>query len=104
MDAPKIDEPKNEIVYKYDRARRWAFTFHNYTDENVEYLKNIPADKADFIIFGFELTKEGIPHLQGYVEFGTALVRNTVKARLDPFLKKRARSMCQMHRRHEKQT
>lgn len=73
------------------KARRWCFTWNNYTKENVDYLKEIPANKADFIIFGFERAPEtDTPHLQGYVEFSTPLAMSTVKTRLDPMLKKKS--------------
>jgi len=84
-------EKENAQITQTTKARRWCFTWHNYTKENVEYLKSIPANKADYIIFGFELCpKTNSPHLQGYIEFGNSLVMSTVKTRLDPTLKKKS--------------
>lgn len=82
----------NEIIKNTTKARRWCFTWNNYTKENVEYLKNIPANKCDFIIFGFEIAPDtGTPHLQGYVEFSTPIALTTVKSRLDPLCKQKSK-------------
>lgn len=71
------------------QARRWAFTWHNYTDGIIAYLSSmISQEKATYIIFGEELGDSGnTPHLQGYVEFKTPLAMSTVKSRLDPVMK-----------------
>lgn len=50
-------------------AKRWVFTWNNYTStdsSNILQLFNIVADKY---IFGEEIGESGTPHLQGYVEF-----------------------------------
>jgi len=84
-------EKENTQISPKTKARRWIFVWNNYSQENVDYLKSIPASKADYIIFGFEKSPtEGTPHLQGYIEFGTPLAMSTVKARLDPMLKKKS--------------
>jgi len=70
------------------KARRWAFTWNNYTDEQVTVLKGLSADKVDYLIFGFEIAPEtGTKHLQGYVEFASPMAVSTVKSRLDPVKK-----------------
>lgn len=66
------------------KARRYCFTWNNYTEADVAYLKSIDAKKVNYIIFGFEIAPTtGTPHLQGYVEFATPLAKSTVKSRLD---------------------
>lgn len=73
------------------KFRRWSFTWCNYTDENVEYLKNIEAKCCDYLVFGFEIGEEnGTPHLQGYVEFASPLQQSTVKSRIDPIRKSKS--------------
>jgi len=65
-------------------ARRWLFTWNNYTDEIVADLSTISADRCDMLMFGFEKAPEtGTPHLQGYVEFKDPLQMTTVKSKLD---------------------
>jgi len=47
------------------RSRGWCFTLNNYTDAEINILKNI---NSVYIIFGKELAPTtGTPHLQGYV-------------------------------------
>lgn len=49
------------------RARQWVFTLNNYTEKEVEHLKD--AD-AKYIAWGYENAPEtGTPHLQGFVYF-----------------------------------
>lgn len=74
------------------RARRFRFTWNNYTEENVELLKQLTKDDCDYIVFGFEKApKTGTPHLQGYIEFSNPLLGSTAKSRLDPVLKKESK-------------
>lgn len=55
------------------KLRRRSFTWFNYTDADVEYLQNIPAEKADYVCWGFEVTEDGKAHLQGYIEFAVPI-------------------------------
>lgn len=53
------------------KLRRHAFTYFNYTVEDVERLKNLNAEQCDYIVCGFEVCPEtNNKHLQGYIEFG----------------------------------
>lgn len=70
------------------KARRWVFTWNNYTDINVQELVSLTAKDCDYIIFGFEKGDEGTKHIQGYVDFSCPLAGTTVKNRLDPIAKK----------------
>lgn len=70
------------------KARRWCFTWNDYTEEDVTVLKELEADKVDYLIFGFEIAPTtGKKHLQGYAEFSSPLATSTVKSRLDPVRK-----------------
>lgn len=78
----------NELKQK---ARRWAFTWNNYADDEVQRLKNLSAEKVDYLIFGYEIAPTtGTKHLQGYVEFSTPLAGTTAKSRLDPVKKSKS--------------
>lgn len=51
------------------QSRCWCFTFNNYTDDDVESLKN--CELFQYCIFGKEVGDSGTPHLQGYFELPT---------------------------------
>lgn len=71
------------------KARRWAFTWNNYTEENVNALRNAASNVFDYCIFGFEVCPDtGTRHLQGYAEFSYQLAIVTAKGKLDPVMKK----------------
>ena len=55
------------------RARGWAFTYNNYTEEAVTHLAHHfrVVDDARYV-FQEELSSTGTPHLQGYVLFPNA--------------------------------
>lgn len=81
----------NKVKPDNNKARRWAFTWNNYTEDNVNYLKSLTDKQCDYIVFGFEKAPDtGTPHLQGYIEFSTPLTQLTTKGRLDPILKKKS--------------
>jgi len=50
-------------------AKRWTFTYNNYTESDYNHLINtFSSNQAKFII-GKEVGKKGTPHLQGYLEW-----------------------------------
>jgi len=71
------------------KARRWCFTWNNYTSDTLVMLsKACELKKCSYIIFGEEVAPETkTRHLQGYVEFDVPLAMSTVKSRLDTVLK-----------------
>lgn len=58
------------------RARRWCLTLNNYTCEEYETLLKHPCP---YKVLGREVGKEGTPHIQGYMEFKTAMRFNAVR-------------------------
>lgn len=59
----KADETKT-------RYRPWLFTYHNWTEEDIEYLRSEVVPKVVYVIWGKELTPtHAIPHLQGFLSF-----------------------------------
>jgi len=57
------------------RSRAWCFTINNYSTEEFEGLKKVPAQ---YIVIGREVGDHGTPHLQGYVYFTDAKSRSSV--------------------------
>lgn len=51
-----------------DKTRHWCFTINNPTNGDVPNL-----DEITYMIIGRETSKDGTPHLQGYVVFTTRL-------------------------------
>lgn len=51
-------------------AKRWCFTFNNYTDEDISSIVSVMNSECKFYIIGKEIGKVcGTKHLQGYCEF-----------------------------------
>lgn len=48
------------------RVRHFVFTLNNYTDFDVQYLKQ--CESFNYIVFGYEVGASGTPHLQGYAQ------------------------------------
>lgn len=63
-----------------DRSRNWCFTWNNpYPDERVENFEVELQKKCKYYIFGYEVGKNGTPHIQGYVDFPNAVRMSTLK-------------------------
>lgn len=67
------------------QARRWCFTWNNYTEDDILNLVKQYPNGYDYCMYGKEIAPDTkTPHLQGYVEFANPLAMTTVKSRLDP--------------------
>jgi len=65
-----------------EESRRWCFTLHNYTEEDI---KRLLQHNTTYIIFGKEICPDtGRPHLQGYMEFKSETSRRTQIKKLHP--------------------
>lgn len=72
-----------ENTVRRNRAKRWCFTINNYTDEDVDRLRNTTDRK--YLIFGREVAPEtGTRHIQGFIHLGNAREFNSVKNIVGP--------------------
>lgn len=58
-------------------GRCWCFTLNNWDECELLYIDS--ALPCRYIIYGFEIGKEGTEHLQGYVEFANVKRLSAVK-------------------------
>ena len=58
-------------------GKRWCFTLNNFSDREVEVLRNTKGVK--YMVVGIECGDNGTPHLQGYVRFNKVTRFNAVK-------------------------
>lgn len=59
-------------------VKKWCFTLHNYTQVEEDALKEDVAGNFDYIVFGYETTSRGTPHLQGFFILKTKRRRHYV--------------------------
>lgn len=62
--------------------RAWVFTCNNYSNEDIEKIRNLGAQ---YYVFGKEVGDSGTPHLQGYVYFKSARRFTAMKKKLPNF-------------------
>ena len=49
-------------------AKRWCFTLNNYTDEDINRVREaFNHENCVFVVVGIEIGENGTPHLQGFV-------------------------------------
>lgn len=65
------------------RARQWTWTLNNYTEEEVQCLKDlgeiIETKAIRYLCWGVEVGAEGTPHLQGFVANQNARTMSAMK-------------------------
>ncbi len=63
-----------------NNTRSWCFTLNNYTDEEVQKLKDVSQfPEGTYLVGGYERGKTGTPHIQGYVRFPNAKTLEAAK-------------------------
>jgi Putative viral replication protein len=65
---------------KNHQAKNWCFTLQNWTEEDVERLKQLRD--VQYLVCGKEVASTGTPHLQGYVQFKTKIRLAQVQSRI----------------------
>lgn len=64
------------------RSKAWAFTIFNYDDEivsNLREAKGFNETTITHLFYGFELTRNDKPHLQGYIKFNNEVSLKATK-------------------------
>jgi len=68
------------------QVKRWTFTLHNYTPDELERLKNrviAEGNRIVYIVFGLEVCPDtGTLHLQGYMELEKKVTLSGLKRAL----------------------
>lgn len=59
------------------RSRGFVFTINHWTNEDMSDII-LMSDLSRYIIVGFEIGEQGVPHMQGYVYFDEAKTYRTV--------------------------
>jgi len=64
-------------IYIMARSRAYVFTINNYTEEDIEKIKEL---NVKYLIIGDEVGREnGTPHLQGYVSLEYQMTLSALK-------------------------
>jgi len=87
---PEIMEPPPK---KEGRGvRRWCFTLNNYTDKEVNDLKDWLTTNCDYHLVHYEVGEQGTPHLQGYLRLKNTAVSSALHKK--PGLKRASLFIC----------
>jgi len=74
--------PKRPKTARDTMSTGWVYTFNNYGTADVRNIKALSAvrgNKVRYSVFGYEVSKTGTPHLQGYIHFETRKRFSTIK-------------------------
>lgn len=55
-------------IFTNMQTRHWIFTLNNWTQEDDDALKAL-GPEVTYLVYGYETSETGTPHLQGYVVF-----------------------------------
>jgi len=62
------------------RAKNWCFTWNNYKAVDITNLNAFEHDTSvEYLIFGYETSNTGTPHLQGFISFSQRLRMTQIK-------------------------
>jgi hypothetical protein len=61
------------------KSRSYCFTINNYSEQEKAFVATLKDKNAKYVICGQEVTKTGVPHLQGYVSFKSPRTMSAVK-------------------------
>ncbi len=65
------------------QSKNWCFTVNNWTGQHEQNLEELAASQAvTYIVWGYETSSTGTPHLQGYVCFSQRLRFNAARGLL----------------------
>ena len=60
------------------QTRHWVFTVNNWTSDDESLLREL-GPTVSYLVFGYETSETGTPHLQGYVVFSSCKRFNEAK-------------------------
>nr|QKV51225.1 putative replication associated protein [Crucivirus sp.] len=82
----EIIDPESDSVDSGKRTMNWAFTWNNYTEEDVKTVNEDWLKLPDMrcVVYEKEVGKKGTPHLQGFFVFKKIKSFAQVKAMISP--------------------
>jgi len=65
------------------KSRAWCFTINNDTYSDMDSIIDVLVPKSRYTVFGFEVGKQGTPHIQGYTYFDSPRSLRSIKRILE---------------------